>query len=294
MPELPEVETVMRGLAPVLAGRRIVRAEARRPDLRFPLPKDFSRRLEGRQVLGLRRRAKYILARLDSGDCLLLHLGMSGRISVARPNGRTHNLGEFYDEVDAGAGRGPHDHVVLNLDDGVRIVYTDPRRFGTMDIFPDDTADQHKLLANLGVEPLGNEFTADYLAEAFAGKAAPLKATLLDQTIVAGLGNIYVCEALFRAQLSPKRRAGTLARRGEADERLDALVRHIREVLEEAIRAGGSTLRDYARADGTPGAFQQVFAVYDREGAACPSCSAPIKRAVQSGRSTFYCSRCQR
>jgi formamidopyrimidine-DNA glycosylase len=294
MPELPEVETVMRGLAPVLAGRRIVRVEARRPDLRFPLPKDFSQRLAGRQVLGLRRRAKYILARLDSGDCLLLHLGMSGRVSVVRPDGRTDNLGEFYDEIDAGSGSGPHDHVVLSLDDGVRIVYTDPRRFGTMDIFPDDAADGHKLLANLGVEPLGNEFSAAYLADAFAGKAAPLKAALLDQTIIAGLGNIYVCEALFRARLSPKRKAGTLARRGKADGRLDVLVRHIREVLGEAILAGGSTLRDYAGADGAPGAFQQVFAVYDREGAACPSCGASVKRVVQSGRSTFYCPRCQR
>jgi formamidopyrimidine-DNA glycosylase len=294
MPELPEVETVMRGLVPVLTGRRIVRAEARRPDLRFPLPPDFSRRLEGKQVLGLRRRAKYILARLDSGECLLLHLGMTGRVSVVRPDGRTDNLGEFYGEVDAGTGSGPHDHVVLSLDDGVRIVYTDPRRFGMMDIFPDAAADGHKLLANLGVEPLGNEFTAAYLAEAFAGKAAPLKAALLDQSIIAGLGNIYVCEAAFRAGISPKRKARTLVRRGKADERLERLVRHIRDVLEEAIRAGGSTLRDYAGADGTPGAFQQMFAVYDREGEACSSCGGAIRRVAQSGRSTFYCPRCQR
>jgi formamidopyrimidine-DNA glycosylase len=250
--------------------------------------------LEGRQVLGLRRRAKYILALLDSGDCLLLHLGMTGRVSVVRPDGRADNLGEFYDAVDAGTGSGPHDHVVLGLDDGVRIVYTDARRFGTMDIFSDEEEDRHKLLANLGVEPLGNEFTAAYLAEAFAGKVAPLKAALLDQTIVAGLGNIYVCEAAFRAGLSPKRKAGTLVKRGQADVRLEALVRHIRDTLEEAIRAGGSTLRDYAGADGRPGAFQQVFAVYDREGEPCPACGGAIRRVIQSGRSTFYCPRCQR
>jgi formamidopyrimidine-DNA glycosylase len=294
MPELPEVETVMRGLAPVLAGRRIVRAEARRPDLRFPLPKDFVQRLEGRQVLGLRRRAKYILARLDTGDCLLVHLGMSGRVSVVRPDGRTDNLGEFYDEVDAGSGSGPHDHVVLSLDDGVRVVYTDPRRFGTMDVFPDDAAERHKLLANLGVEPLGNEFTADYLARALCGKSAPLKAVLLDQKIIAGLGNIYVCEALHRARLSPKRKAGTLVRRGRPDDRLEGLIRHVRDILNEAIRAGGSTLRDYAAADGSPGAYQQVFAVYDREGEPCGTCGGIIRRAVQSGRSTFFCPRCQR
>jgi formamidopyrimidine-DNA glycosylase len=294
MPELPEVETVMRGLAPVLIGRRIRRAEARRPDLRLPLPKDFTERLEGRRVDGLRRRAKYILARLDSGDCLLLHLGMTGRVSVLRPDGRADHLGEFYEEVGSGAGEGLHDHVVLSLDDGTRIVYTDPRRFGTIDIFPDDGADTHRLLANLGVEPLGNQFGAGYLAAAFAGKVAPLKAVLLDQSIVAGLGNIYVCEALHRAKLSPKRPARTLVRRGKADARLEDLARHIRDVLEEAIRAGGSTLRDYAGADGTPGEFQRGFAVYDREGEACSVCGGLIRRVVQSGRSTFFCPRCQR
>ena len=293
MPELPEVETVMRGLKPVLEGRRIVNVSLRREGLRFPFPRDFAARLGGRQVTGLWRRAKYILASLDSKDTLLVHLGMTGRFTVFS-KGRTHNLGEFYFEAAAGeAGGGPHDHVVLDLDDGTRIVYSDPRRFGIMDLFPEPDAATHKLLRAIGVEPMGNAFNAAYLAERFRGKAAPLKSALLDQHIIAGLGNIYVCEALFRAGLSPRRKARTLVRKMGHDPRLDELVRHIRDVLSEAIAAGGSTLQDFAQTDGASGAFQQRFLVYGREGEPCMRCGGTIERLVQSGRSTFYCRACQ-
>ncbi len=294
MPELPEVETVMRGLSPVLEGRTISAVTLRRDGLRFPFPKGFSERLTGRRVEGLTRRAKYILARLDSGDLLLIHLGMTGRFTVLAPNGK-RNLGEFYFEKGAAEnGAGAHDHVTFILDDGTRVVYTDPRRFGIMDLFPETEADTHKLLHAIGVEPLGNGLSAEYLAEKFAGKAAPLKAALLDQSIIAGLGNIYVCEALHRAGLSPRRKAGTLVKKKGHDPRLDALVRHIRDILAEAILAGGSTLQDFAHTDGEKGAFQQRFLVYDREGEACSTCTAPIVRLVQSGRSTFYCKHCQK
>lgn len=293
MPELPEVETVMRGLKPVLEGRWVASVALRRSGLRFPFPEDFAGRLTGRRVTGLLRRAKYILASLDSGEVLLVHLGMTGRFTVFSGAG-TRNLGEFYFEAAAGeAGEGPHDHVVLGLDDGTRIVYSDPRRFGIMDLFPEPDAATHKLLRAIGVEPMGNAFHAAYLAERFRGKAAPLKSALLDQHIIAGLGNIYVCEALFRAGLSPRRKAGTLVRKKGHDPRLEELVRHIREVLDEAIAAGGSTLQDFAHTDGAAGAFQQRFLVYDREGKPCTTCGAPIERLVQSGRSTFYCRKCQ-
>ena len=293
MPELPEVETVMRGLKPVLEGRRIASVTLRRSGLRFPFPDDFAARLTGRGVTGLWRRAKYILASLDSGEVLLVHLGMTGRFTVFTKGG-TRNLGEFYFETGAGAaGEGPHDHVVLDLDDGTRLVYSDPRRFGIMDLFPEAEAPSHKLLRALGVEPLGNGFDAPYLSERFRGKAAPLKAALLDQHIIAGLGNIYVCEALYRAGLSPRRKARTLVRKKGHDPRLDDLVRHIRDVLSEAIAAGGSTLQDFAHTDGAPGAFQQRFLVYDREGEPCAHCGGSIERLVQSGRSTFYCRNCQ-
>ena len=294
MPELPEVETVMQGLKPVLEGRRIEAVSLRRAGLRFPFPDRFAERLEGRRVTGLWRRAKYILAGLDSGDVLLVHLGMTGRFTVFTGQGAV-NLGEFYFESGAGeAGQGPHDHVVLAIEDGTRVVYTDPRRFGIMDLFPEGEAATHKLLRGIGVEPLGNTFNADYLAERFRGKAAPLKAALLDQHIIAGLGNIYVCEALYRSRLSPRRRARTLVKKKGHDPRLDELVRHVREVLAEAITAGGSTLQDFAHTDGVAGAFQQRFLVYDREGEPCMSCGAPIERLVQSGRSTFYCRHCQK
>lgn len=294
MPELPEVETVMRGLKPVLEGRRIGAVNLRRAGLRFPFPAGFADRLTGSRVIGLRRRAKYILADLDTGEVLLIHLGMTGRFTVFTGQG-TRNLGEFYFETAAGAaGQGPHDHVVLALEDGTRIVYTDPRRFGIMDLFPEAEAASHKLLGGIGVEPLGNEFSAAYLAERFRDKAAPLKAALLDQHIIAGLGNIYVCEALHRARLSPRRKARTLVKTKGHDPRLDELVRHVREVLAEAIAVGGSTLQDFAHTDGAAGAFQQRFLVYDREGEACMSCGALIERLVQSGRSTFYCRHCQK
>jgi formamidopyrimidine-DNA glycosylase len=297
MPELPEVETVMRGLESVLTGQRISEVRLARNNLRFPFPPDFVKRIEGRLVLRLKRRAKYILAFLEGGEVLILHLGMSGRFTIIDAKGRLTGLGEFYDEsVTVEAGSGPHDHVVFTREDGLRIIYTDPRRFGLMDLVGETGLEAHKLLAAIGVEPLGNEFDARYLAEAFRGKKAPLKAALLDQTLIAGLGNIYVCEALHRAGLSPKRKARSLVKKNSYDPRLEELVRHIRAVLLEAIAAGGSTLRDFVHPKGEKGSFQQVFAVYDREGEKCPKrrCGGTIRRIVQSGRSTFYCPRCQK
>ena len=297
MPELPEVETVMRGLESVLTGQRISEVRLARSNLRFPFPPDFVKRIEGRLVLRLKRRAKYILAFLEGGEVLILHLGMSGRFTIIDAKGRMSGLGEFYDESMAPeGGSGPHDHVVFTREDGLRVIYTDPRRFGLMDLVGEAGLDEHKLLADIGVEPLGNEFDARYLAEALRDKKAPLKAALLDQTLVAGLGNIYVCEALHRAGLSPKRKAGSLVKKNSHDPRLEELVRHIRAVLLEAIAAGGSTLRDFVHPQGERGSFQQVFSVYDREGEKCPKrrCGGTIKRIVQSGRSTFYCPKCQK
>ena len=295
MPELPEVETVKRGLEPAMVGRRFSRVELRRKDLRFPFPEDFGARLEGAAIEGLSRRAKYILVHCDTGDTLILHLGMTGRFTIVRPDGRASNLGEFYYATGAMTD-GPHDHVVFDLDDGTRIVYSDPRRFGMMDLAAEGERDSHKLLRDIGIEPLGNELSGAWLAEQFRGKQAPLKAALLDQGIIAGLGNIYVCEALHRAKLSPKRKAHTLVKKSTYDPRLDELVTHIREILEEAIRAGGSTLQDYQSAEGVSGEFQQRFLAYDREGEPCrhSGCQSVIKRIVQSGRSTFYCSTCQK
>jgi len=293
MPELPEVETVKRGLEPALVGRVFVRVELRRKDLRFPFPKDFGKRLEGARVKALWRRAKYILADTDRGDLLLLHLGMTGRFTILKADGRIATPGEFYDETAAaGTADGKHDHVVFHLDDGTRIVYSDHRRFGLMDL--QRPGEAHALLKDIGVEPLGNELSGGYLRAAFDGKKAPLKAALLDQRIIAGLGNIYVCEALYRARLSPKRKAGMIAKVN--DPRTDELVRHVRDILTEAIAAGGSTLQDYQATDGAKGSYQQRFSVYDREGEAChtPGCTARIRRIVQSGRSTFYCPHCQR
>ena len=297
MPELPEVETVMRGLETVLTGQRIAQVRLARANLRFPFPPDFAKRIEGRQVLRLMRRAKYILAYLEGGEVLILHLGMSGRFTIIDAKGRMQALGEFYDETAApDGGSGPHDHVVFTREDGLRVIYTDPRRFGLMDLVGESGLQTHKLLAEIGVEPLGNEFDALYLADAFRGKKAPLKAALLDQRLIAGLGNIYVCEALHRSGLSPKRRAGSLVKKTGYDPRLEDLVRHIRAVLMEAIAAGGSTLRDFIQPQGEKGSFQQVFAVYDREGEKCRKkrCGGTVKRIVQSGRSTFYCPRCQK
>jgi formamidopyrimidine-DNA glycosylase len=296
MPELPEVETVRRGLAQAMLGRRIAKVKLRRPDLRFPLPEDFAARLQGSTVEGIDRRAKYIIVALSGGETLLMHLGMTGRFTIFRTDGRASNLGEVYLERVATTGGGLHDHVVFLLEDGTVIVYTDPRRFGLMDLVPTADLASHRLVKHLGVEPLGGELTARYLARVFAGRTMPLKAALLDQRLIAGLGNIYVCEALFRSGLSPTRRAGSLARNRKPDPRLGKLVREIRTVLSRAIAAGGSTLRDYAGADGTAGSYQYRFSVYDRGGKPClrRGCGGTVRRLVQAGRSTFYCPVCQR
>lgn len=293
MPELPEVETVRRGLEPVLAGRRILRLEARRPDLRFPFPERFAERLEGRQVTALTRRAKYLLAAVEGGETLIMHLGMTGRFTIEDDRGPAA-LGQYV----YGAGSDPrHDHVVLHLAGGGRITYNDARRFGFMVLVPPGELDKHPLMKGLGPEPLSTDFTAEVLARRAAGKKVNLKALLMDQRVVAGLGNIYVCEALHRARLSPERAASTLAAKSGAPlERTHALVAAIKTVLQDAIRAGGSTLRDYRHADGSSGQFQDNFAVYDRAGAACISegCKGQLRRAVHANRSTFYCPKCQR
>lgn len=292
MPELPEVETVRRGLTPVLVGSKISSVEQRRPDLRFPFPADFASRLTDRRIEALDRRAKYLWARLDDGNVLVMHLGMSGsfRIEAAQHSAVP---GGFYH---ARGAQGMHDHVVLTLCNGMRIIYNDPRRFGFMLLIADAAIASHPLFAEIGVEPLGDEFDGALLARLFAGRATTLKAALLDQRRIAGLGNIYVCEALHRAGLSPRRIAGTLARRdGMPTVRAVKLAAAIQEVLLEAVAAGGSTLRDHRQADGTMGYFQHSFRVYDRSGEPCPkiTCSGTVRRLVQNGRSTFFCSTCQ-
>jgi formamidopyrimidine-DNA glycosylase len=293
MPELPEVETVRRGLVPVMEGVRIARVEARRGDLRWPLPKDFAARLEGRIVTGLGRRAKYLLADLSSGDVLIMHLGMSGSFRVAM-NGKGVTPGDFHHDRSAAR---VHDHIVFHMANGGTATYNDPRRFGFMKLVPRSKLDEEPLLRALGPEPLGNEFDAAMLARACRGKKTSLKAALSDQKIVAGLGNIYVCEALSRARLSPRRRASTIAEKnGAPNERAEKLVQAIRQVLLDAIEAGGSSLRDHRRTDGELGDFQHSFRVYDREGKACPTrgCPGKIRRIVQTGRSTFFCPICQK
>jgi formamidopyrimidine-DNA glycosylase len=288
MPELPEVETVRRGLAPAMEGARFARVEARRRDLRWPLPKDFAKRLQGLTVEGLGRRAKYLLADLSSGEVLIMHLGMSGSFRV----GKDAKPGVYYHERGKSTA---HDHVVFHMSNGETITFNDPRRFGSMKLVPRAKLDKEPLLRALGPEPLGNEFDAGMLATACTGKKTSLKAALSDQRVVAGLGNIYVCEALFRAQLSPRRRASTIAdRNGKPNQRAVALVDAIKTVLNDAIAAGGSSLRDHRRADGSLGDFQHNFQVYDREGERCPLCKGTIKRIVQTGRSTFYCPSCQK
>lgn len=283
MPELPEVETVRRGLAPVMEGQVIARAEVNRPDLRWPFPDRMAERLTGRRVERLRRRSKYILADLDAGETLLIHLGMSGRMTVSGDP-----LGRFVHDHPA---RQKHDHVVLHMGSGARVTFNDPRRFGAMDLFPTEAAEAHRLLAGLGPEPLGNAFDEPYLVAALKGRQTAIKAALLDQRIVAGLGNIYVCEALYRARIDPRRKAGRIAAG-----RIAALVPVIRQVLQDAIAAGGSSLRDFRQADGELGYFQHSFDVYGREGEPCrtPGCAATIRRIVQGGRSSFYCPKCQR
>lgn len=297
MPELPEVETVRRSLERVLVGQRLTHIDVRRADLRFPFPDHFAERLAGRTFTGVQRRAKYLLLMLDSGDVLIVHLGMTGRFIVAGPSvgaGRGAVVGDYVYET----GHLPqHDHVVLDTAGGIRVTYNDPRRFGYMLLEAEADLESHALFRALGVEPLGNELDAAMLAKRAAGRKADLKAFLMDQRNVAGLGNIYVCEALFRAGLSPRRRAGTLAGRGgKPTDRSLRLVPAIRQVLTEAVEDGGSTLRDYRQPDGQSGAFQDRHDVYDREGEACrkPGCGGTIRRITQAGRSTFYCPRCQK
>ena len=298
MPELPEVETVRRGLSPVMEGARIVRVEQRRANLRTPFPDRFVARLEGATVTALSRRAKYLLLDLSTGEVLIAHLGMSGSFRIRLPEAETIP-GDFHIPRDRQAA---HDHVVFHLEGpgapaGTTVTYNDPRRFGFMDLVAREGLPAHASLASLGIEPLGNELSAEHLAALFRDKAAPLKAAMLDQRLVAGLGNIYVCEALWRAKLPPTLAAGeTVTASGRPAKTLGALAGAIRAVLEEAIVAGGSSLRDHRQADGELGYFQHSFAVYDREGEACPrpTCSGVVERIVQSGRSTFFCPACQR
>jgi formamidopyrimidine-DNA glycosylase len=289
MPELPEVETVRLGLVPVMEGFCLTEVETRRGDLRIPFPRDFAARMRGRKVIALRRRAKYLLADLDSGETLVIHLGMSGRMSVFA-HGKQRRIGSYvYDKAPEGAGTGKHDHVVFETDAPARIVFNDHRRFGLMTLVDTKTIEQDKLFKDIGIEPLSGKFTTAYLAKALDGKKTPIKSALLDQRLIAGLGNIYVCEALFRSKISPKRLAGAIRR-----DRLPPLVAAIKKVLKDAIAAGGSTLRDHAQATGDPGNFQHHFLVYGREGKPCKlGCKGTVKRIVQAGRSTFYCPKCQ-
>ena len=273
-------------------GARFIKVEVRRGDLRWPLPKDFAKRLTGTTVTGLGRRAKYLLADLSSGDVLVMHLGMSGSFHVF--GGNDKRLGRYYHERRKHVA---HDHVVFHMSSGASVTFNDPRRFGSMKLVARDRLDAEPLLKNLGPEPLGNEFDAAMLARACQGKKTSLKAALLDQRVVAGLGNIYVCEALHRARLSPKRMASTLAdRKGQPNERAKLLVEGIKAVLNAAIKDGGSSLRDHRQTDGDLGMFQHNFRVYDREGEPCrtPGCRGTVKRIVQNGRSTFYCPVCQK
>jgi formamidopyrimidine-DNA glycosylase len=295
MPELPEVETIRRGLQPAMEGARIVSVETRRPDLRFPFPPDFAKRLSGKRIVSLGRRAKYLTAEIEGGPLLICHLGMSGSFRIEADDGAA-TPGNFYHERSKAAS---HDHVVFHLASPrgkkSKVVFNDPRRFGFM-LFA-DANNEHPMLADLGVEPTGNALGGRLLADLVRGKKAPLKAALLDQTLIAGLGNIYVSEALWRAGLSPRRAAGTIASaNGKVSQRAERLASAIRSVIAEAIDAGGSSLRDYVHADGSLGYFQHSFSVYDREGEPCrrPGCKGTIARIVQSGRSTFYCPVCQR
>ena len=283
MPELPEVETVRRGLLPVMEGRLITNAAVNRPDLRWPFPVGMADRLTGKRVNTLRRRSKYILADLDSGETLIIHLGMSGRLLVSGAL-----LGNFHHDHPNPT---KHDHVVLDMESGARVTFNDARRFGSMDLIETDRAETHPLLANIGPEPFGNGFSGPYLVDRLKSRNTPIKSALLDQSIVAGLGNIYVCEVLFRARISPTQKAGQIA-----SARVAGLVPIIRDVLAEAIEAGGSSLRDYRQTDGELGYFQHAFKVYGREGAPCvtPGCASTIARLVQSGRSSFHCPTCQK
>ena len=293
MPELPEVETVRRGLQRAMEGAKILDAEIRRKDLRFPFQKDFIARLKGQTVIGLGRRAKYLLADLSSGDVLLMHLGMSGSFRVIADDGE-NRPGRFHHPRSEARS---HDHVLFRMSSGADVIFNDPRRFGYMKIIARPAIDEEPLLKGLGPEPLGNAFDAGRLAQACARRKTSLKAALLDQRVVAGLGNIYVCEALFRARLSPRRLAATLATRsGKPSEHAYRLVESIQAVLQQAIRAGGSSLRDHRQTSGELGYFQHSFQVYDREGERCVTsgCRGIVKRFTQNGRSTFWCPQCQK
>lgn len=283
MPELPEVETVRRGLLPAMEGEVIEQAEVRRDGLRWKFPENMAARLTGARVNALRRRSKYILADLDTAETLIIHLGMSGRMQVSGVK-----IGNFFHDHQE---QQKHDHVVLHMSGGGRVTFNDARRFGAMDLAATDRVQEHKMLAGLGPEPLGNDFHEDLLKEKFSGRKTPVKSALLDQKIVAGLGNIYVCEVLNRVGIAPTRPVGKI----DAAE-ISTLVPAIREVLSEAIEAGGSSLKDYRQADGELGYFQHSFKVYGREGEACqtPACGGEISRITQSGRSTFFCAQCQR
>lgn len=295
MPELPEVETVCRGLSPLMVGQRFLAVDQSRAGLRFPFGRGFKTKLIGSEVRSLRRRAKYLIADLSTAQCLVMHLGMSGRFHVRSDRvADAETLGDYIYETDA---KPQHDHVVFQMSGGHRITYNDPRRFGFMKVVPEHKLENHALFCHLGVEPLGNELSAIYLAGKATGRKSNLKAFLMDQKIVAGLGNIYVCEALHHARLSPNRSAGCLAdRHGRPTARAERLVVAIRDVLAEAVRVGGSTLRDYRDPTGARGGFQEAFSVYDREGLSCVrrGCPGTVRRITQQGRSTFYCSTCQR
>jgi formamidopyrimidine-DNA glycosylase len=299
MPELPEVETVRRGLAPAMEGASIRKLHLGRPDLRFPFPQDFATLIEGKTIISLARRAKYLLIELEDGLTIVAHLGMSGsfRIEAEADEGEDKKVpGTFHYPRSKD---GKHDHVVFHLDKGeerVRVIYNDPRRFGFMHLVERNKLDLYPAFAELGPEPTGNALSADYLASRFQGKSQPLKSTLLDQKVIAGLGNIYVCEALWRARLSPLRAAGTLVTKtGGPTPQLIVLTEKIRDVIADAIAAGGSSLRDHIQTDGTLGYFQHSFSVYDQEGQPCrtPGCGGTVERVVQAGRSTFYCAACQ-
>jgi formamidopyrimidine-DNA glycosylase len=286
VPELPEVETVRRGLEAAMVGAKLAAVEQRRPDLRFPFPERFAERLTGRRVKALQRRAKYLIADLDGAEVLVMHLGMSGSFRVEQVAGP--NCG-------AGAKNFLHDHVTFDLSTGARIVYNDPRRFGFMHLIPRPQLAAHPLFSNIGIEPLGDEFDGAALAKLFAGRKTSLKAALLNQALIAGLGNIYVCEALHRAGLSPRRAAACLARNdGMPSARATRLARVIREVLNEAVAVGGSSLRDHRKIDGAFGYFQHSFRIYGRTGEPCGRCGGLVRRITQAGRATFYCGGCQR
>ncbi|HYD15646.1 MAG TPA: bifunctional DNA-formamidopyrimidine glycosylase/DNA-(apurinic or apyrimidinic site) lyase [Hyphomicrobium sp.] len=293
MPELPEVETVRMGLEPVLGGKTFARVTTKRADLRFPFPENFAKRLTGARVVRLERRAKYLIAHLSTDEALLMHLGMTGRFHVqAAGEAAPHLLGDY----DFAAAAPKHEHAVFDMKGGGRVAYSDPRRFGYMLLIPEAEFAEHPMMRGLGVEPLSEELTPAYLAKRALGRRSDLKAFLMDQRIVAGLGNIYVCEALFRARLRPSRLASVLATRtGKPTPHAERLVAAIKSVLEAAIAAGGSTLRDYRQADGSSGAFQNTFQVYGREGEPCvrPGCRGTVQRSIQAGRSSFFCPVCQ-